>query len=64
MQILKTVKVLLCIFAIALICLIAASALNENLLEKLKNAGEDAISALSEFSRKAESNTFSEASGD
>ena len=64
MQFFKTVKVFLCILAIALICFLAASALNVNLSEKLEKAGEDTLSALFEFSRKAESNAFSEASGD
>ena len=49
-----------CILSIALICLLAASVFNEELAESLKEAGNNALTVIREFSEKAEINVFSE----
>ncbi len=50
-----------CVLSIAAICLLAASVFNPVLSEKMRKAGETAISAIKDFSEKAEVNAFSEA---
>lgn len=49
------------IITICFMCLLAASMFNPKLSEKMKTAGENVISAIKEFSEKAEINAFSEA---
>lgn len=45
---------------IVAIMLFAASVFNEDLSEKMKDVGKTAITAIKEFSEKAEVNAFSE----
>lgn len=61
MRFLKAMGMGFCIVSIALICLLAASVFNDELAKVLIKAGEDALSAIHEFSEKAEINAFSEA---
>ena len=63
MKFLRFVGSLFCILSIATICLLAASVFNTALSEKLKKAGMSAVSAIREFSEKAEVNVFSEGGG-
>lgn len=58
---LRGIGAFFCVLSIAVICLLAASVFNEELAGALKEMGRDALSAIHEFSEKAEINAFSEA---
>ncbi|MDO5477636.1 MAG: hypothetical protein Q4G23_00540 [Clostridia bacterium] len=64
MRFLRGIGAVFCILSIALICLLAASVFNEELAESLKEVGDNALSAIHEFSEKAEVNVFSEVTSD
>ena len=60
MRFLRFAGSILCILSIGMLCLLAASVFNPVISEKMKKAGGEVISAIREFSEKAEINAFSE----
>ena len=63
MRFLRFAGSVFCILSIAVICLLAASVFNSGLSDMMKKAGGEIISAVKEFSEKAELNVFSEGAG-
>ncbi len=60
MRFLRFMGSVFCITAICFMCLLAASVFNEELAESLREAGNNALTVIREFSEKAEINVFSE----
>ena len=60
MRFLRFTGSVLCILSIGMLCLLAASVFNSELSDMMKKAGGEVISAIKEFSEKAEINAFSE----
>lgn len=56
----KILRIFFYISAISIICILASSVFNESISEHIECAAQKTMTALIDFSKKAESNVFSE----
>ena len=61
MKFFRFLRSVLCALFIVAMCLLAASVFNSKLADTMEKVGKEALSAIKEFSEKAEVNVFSEA---